>query len=154
MKQNISRQSNGQGSPTIPQPVEGKPGWLMVDTTWGKIQPIQAAEGVETIGELKVIEHLEKGLPIIDGRTENFFQEATLPGAKNIPYTEAADRIEELDPAQKVILFCNGPQCPQSPRAIHALLENGFPKENILYYRGGMHDWMTLGLPINKPSSD
>ncbi len=24
----------------------------------------------------------------------------------------------------------------------------GYPPEKILYYRGGLHDWLTLGLPV------
>jgi hypothetical protein len=43
--------------------------------------------------------------------------------------------------------FCNGPQCKATPNAIGALLRHGYPPETILYYRGGMHDWITLGYP-------
>jgi len=35
---------------------------------------------------------------------------------------------------------------------IRTLLTNGYPPESILYYRGGIHDWMTLGLPIEIPA--
>jgi hypothetical protein len=27
-------------------------------------------------------------------------------------------------------------------------LDGGYPAAAILYYRGGMHDWMTLGYPV------
>ncbi len=54
---------------------------------------------------------------------------------------------------QPTIFFCNGPQCPQSPTAIKALLEAGYPPEKIQYYRVGMHDWITLGLPIVESKS-
>jgi len=50
------------------------------------------------------------------------------------------------------ILFCNGPQCPQSPWAIRALLEAGQPAESLAYYRGGMHDWVTLAMPTEATS--
>lgn len=153
MHKDIKRKNYGKRSPSIPQPVPQQDGMVIVESTWGEIQPIQAAEGVQTIGELDVIEHLEKGLPVIDGRTENFFLEATLPGAKNIPYTEAGGRVNELNPDQLTVLFCNGPQCPQSPWAIRALLEAGYPAEKLMYYRGGMHDWLTLGLPVKVTSS-
>ena len=49
------------------------------------------------------------------------------------------------------VFFCNGPQCGATPDAIRSLLECGFPEASILYYRGGMHDWITLGLPIAPP---
>lgn len=153
MQKEIKRINYGKRSPSIPQPVPQQEGMVMVDSTWGEIQPILAAEGVQTVGEVEVIEHIGKGLPVIDGRTENFFLDATLPGAKNIPYTEAGNRINELNQGQMTILFCNGPQCPQSPSAIRALLDAGYPAEKLMYYRGGMHDWLTLGLPVKIPSS-
>lgn len=153
MHKKIERRKNPDRSPSIPQPVPGQEGMVMVDSTWGELQPIQVAEGVKTVGELEVIEHIEKGLPVFDGRTEEYYREATLPGAQNIPYTKAKERVGELDQNQMSILFCNGPQCGQSPRAIRALLEAGYPAEKLMYYRGGMHDWMTLGLPVERTDS-
>lgn len=32
-----------------------------------------------------------------------------------------------------------------------ALLSAGHPAAALLYYRGGIHDWVTLGLPLLKP---
>jgi hypothetical protein len=31
------------------------------------------------------------------------------------------------------------------------LLEAGRSPAAILYYRGGIHDWVTLGLPLERP---
>jgi hypothetical protein len=31
------------------------------------------------------------------------------------------------------------------------LLESGQPAEAMRYYRGGIRDWVTLGLPLVKP---
>jgi hypothetical protein len=33
------------------------------------------------------------------------------------------------------------------------LLEEGHPADSILFYRGGIHDWVTLGLPLEMPAS-
>jgi rhodanese-related sulfurtransferase len=133
----------------VPQPVSGEPGLVIIDTTWGEIQPIEIAENVRAVDELEVHEFQEKGLQIIDSRTSDFYKTATIPGAKNIPHNEITDRMDELDRNNPAIFFCNGPQCPQSPTAIRNLLSNGYPPEKILYYRGGMHDWITLGLPVD-----
>lgn len=57
------------------------------------------------------------------------------------------DRRGELSADQVTILFCNGPQCPQSPEALAALVESGHPAEALAYYRGGMHDWISLAMP-------
>ena len=48
--------------------------------------------------------------------------------------------------AKELILWCNGPWCGQSPRAIRGLLEHGYPAEKINYYRDGMQMWQILGL--------
>lgn len=49
----------------IPKDVTGEEGLVQVDVTWGMIQPMHAADGVETVGEVEVNDHLEKGLPVI-----------------------------------------------------------------------------------------
>lgn len=48
--------------------------------------------------------------------------------------------------AKKLVLWCNGPACGQSPRAIKGLLEAGYPPEKLFYYRGGMQMWQLWGL--------
>ena len=132
----------------VPEPVAGQPGLLQVDATWGTIEPMQLAEGVRTIGELEVLTYVEEGRPVVDSRAPDFYEKSTIPAAKNIPYPEATTRLEELDREHPTIFFCNGPQCGQSPTAVRALLDAGYPPEKILYYRGGLHDWLTLGLPV------
>ena len=53
--------------------------------------------------------------------------------------------------AKEVVLWCNGPWCGQSPRAIKAMLELGYPAEKIKYYRGGMQMWQIFGLTTVVP---
>jgi rhodanese-related sulfurtransferase len=128
--------------------MNGDPTLVQVDATWGTIQPMQVAQGVRTVGELEVKDHLEQALPVVDSRDPDSYGQATIPGATNLPFAEVASRMDELDPSYQTIFFCNGPQCGQSPRAISNLLEVDYPAEKILYYRGGLHDWITLGLPV------
>ncbi len=126
-------------------------GLVVIDATWGTITPIQLADGISTVGELEVMEHLELGLPLIDTRPAEVHASGTIPGARNIPHGETVQRISELDPEQPAILFCNGPQCGATPDAIDALLAADHPPTAIRYYRGGMHDWISLGLPTETP---
>ncbi len=83
-----------------------------------------------------------------------FWFRSTIPGSANIPYPETAARMAELNRQQPTIFFCNGPQCGQSPTAISVLLEAGYPPAKVLYYRGGLHDWLTLGLPVVPGADD
>ena len=147
--------SEPTGEPrTIPQPDPTRPGRVSVDATWGTLQPMVIDAGVRTVGELEVIEHLEAGRPVIDSRLADQHHASTLPGASSLPHTDTVERHHELDPDTPSILFCNGPQCGQSPTAIRALLAAGHPTELIWYYRGGLHDWMTLGLPTIAPTGE
>lgn len=56
--------------------------------------------------------------------------------------------------ARELLLWCNGPWCDQSPRAIKGLLKLGYPAKKMRYYRGGMQVWMVLGLTVVVPGAD
>ncbi|SIO52968.1 Rhodanese-related sulfurtransferase [Rhodovulum sp. ES.010] len=124
------------------------------------IQPMSPAEGVTTIGELELLEMLaDAKATVIDSRTVPWFEQGSIPGAVNMPYTEMVDRLGELgceidfdgwtcENARTVALFCNGPWCGQSPAAIRRMIEAGYPAERIHYYRGGMQVWRLLGLSV------
>ncbi len=53
--------------------------------------------------------------------------------------------------ARELVLWCNGPACGQSPRAIRGLLDVGYPAEKLHYYRGGMQMWQLWGLTTVVP---
>jgi rhodanese-related sulfurtransferase len=132
----------------LPKALDGEEGLVLIDATWGTIQPMTLAPGVQTIGELELIEHLRAGRQLVDTRLAEFVHQGTIPGAIAIAHTEIQNHLEELDPEWPVALFCNGPQCAATPDAVRRLLTAGRRPGLILYYRGGMHDWMTLGLPV------
>lgn len=144
----LQRRQRAGAEPTIPLPVPHAADLVVVDIAWGRLQPIQLAPGVQTLGELEVIEHLEAGLPVIDTRNPTAHAQATIPGARNFPHDRVDEWRDTLDRGTAAILFCNGPQCPATPHVIRTLLEAGHPADALRYYRGGMHDWITLGLPV------
>lgn len=136
----------------MPWDVDGQTDVVAVDTTWGEVQPLECAPGVRTVGELELLELVQSGAALIDTRVPDSRSGVTLPGARNVQHDQIVDRRDELDPAGLSILFCNGPQCPQSPWAIRDLLEAGTPAESLVYYRGGLHDWVTLAMPTEQVS--
>ena len=135
---------------SVPWEVDGETEVVAVDTTWGELQRWEAAPGVRTVGELELIELLAQGARLVDSRTAGSFGGRTIPGAVNLPHDETVQRQFELSRDGLNVLFCNGPQCPQSPDAIRQLLADGFPRDALAYYRGGMHDWVTLALPTRE----
>lgn len=143
----LQRLARREDAIMVPEPVNGEPGRFVVDGTWGSINPIELAPGVRTVGELEVVAHIEAGLPLVDSRRPAFFSSGTIPRARSVPHPDTAHRLNDFDRTVDTVLFCNGPQCAATPNAIRALLDAGYPAERLLYYRGGMHDWLTLGLP-------
>ncbi len=53
--------------------------------------------------------------------------------------------------SKELIVWCNGPACGQSPRAIHGLLDVGYPPHKLFYYRGGMQMWQLFSLTTATP---
>lgn len=130
------------------------------------IQPMIPAEGVTPIGELEVLAFLnDPNVVVVDGRVTTDFVKGAIPGAINVPYVEAADRLGEFgcepdfdgwicdgDDVKSVALYCNGPWCGQSPTAARRMIEAGYPASKISYYRAGMQGWRMLGLTVTDPA--
>ena len=64
-------------------------------------------------------------------------------GLKEEPYVKGKWDFRE---AYDLVVWCNGPACGQSPRAINGLLAAGYPADKLKYYRGGMQMWQLWGL--------
>ena len=108
---------------------------------------MQPIDGIRTVGELEVAGLVGDGAQLVDTRVPDSRGGVTIPGAVNIPHDQVLARKDELDAGRVHILFCNGPQCPQTPDALRVLAADGFPLDQLVYYRGGMHDWITLAMP-------
>lgn len=125
-------------------------GELVVDPWWGAIQPASLHPDLPTVGELEVFEHVAAGGTLIDTRLPEYVAESgTLPGAIAIPWKEIDQHLELFEDGV-CVLFCNGPQCAATPRAVERALAAGVPPERMAYYRGGIQDWMALGLPVER----
>jgi len=135
------------------------------------IEPFSVSEGVETYGELEVLDFIskKKGM-FIDARLANWYAKSAIPSAVNIPFklflSQSPEREKVLkglggeytkngtwnfSNAKTILLYCNGAWCGQSPTAINALIELGYPKSKMKYYRGGMQAWQLLGLTTIVP---
>ena len=139
------------------------------------IQPSTLAPGVETIGEVEMLDylaHMSAGgtsILVVDSRTPDWVKKGTIPGSVNIPWTSLSlaenadpdsirkimedrfdvkyqDGLGDYTSAKTLVMFCNGIWCGQSPNNIMNLLKYGYPPHKIKWYRGGMQDWEILGL--------
>ncbi len=145
------------------------------------VQPMQLAPGVTTIGELELLDFLQRksngdqSILIIDSRTPDWVEKGTIPNATNLPWTKLHPQSAGYEPievegiltqqfnarvsegiwdfanAKTLVFFCNGPWCGQSPANIRSLINLGYPAHKIFWYRGGMQAWHGLGLTTVKP---
>ncbi len=60
----------------------------------------------------------------------------------------------DFSQAKTILLYCNGAWCGQSPTAIRALMDIGYPANKLKYYRGGMQAWQLLGLTTIVPKGE
>lgn len=138
----------------LPRAVPGEQGLFTVDATWGVIQPLELPGGIATVGELEVMEHLEAGGILVDTRQPHHVEEGVLPGqVRTVRHQDVVEGLADLAAGDEVlVLYCNGPQCRATPQAVDRLLQAGWNPSRLRYYRGGIHDWVTLGLPLAEPA--
>lgn len=148
-------------------------------TTVGKAQPMSFAQGVVTVGEVEVLDFIKNKLNVnpsayvlVDARKRDWYEQMTIPSSINIPFDEIEydeaipedfERVQALLGFRKVgeaydfsraktaLLFCNGIWCVQSRLAIEKLIKMGYPREKLLWYRGGLQDWLALGFTTVVP---
>ncbi len=144
------------------------------------IQPMVIAPGVETLGELEMLDYLKRlgtdgNLLVIDSRDGDWPQRSgVIPGAIVLPWQQLHPQFTEPDKiaetlifrfgatrvgplwnfenARTLVFYCNGPWCGQSPTIIKQLLSMGYPSHKLKWYRGGMQDWKSLGLTTVAPN--
>lgn len=148
------------------------------------IQPISAGEGVETVGEVEVIDYLKRAtvgeaVLVIDSRTPEWVMRGTIPGSTNVPWnqidpqqqgmfgdrgssylqtlmteqfgaTQTEDGAMDFGETKTLVLFCNGIWCGQSRSNIATLVRMGYPTDKLKWYRGGMQDWVSVGMTTVK----
>lgn len=136
---------------------------------------VETVGELEVLGYLKRVGSGDRKVLVIDSRTPEWIIRGTIPGSVNIPWNqinvdvqgtfELAAEAETLHEilteqlgvqdiggnldfrnAKTLVLFCNGSWCPQSSTNIKTLLKLGYPAYKLKWYRGGMQDWVALGL--------
>ncbi|MGK2953386.1 MAG: rhodanese-like domain-containing protein [Thiobacillus sp.] len=138
------------------------------------IQPMTLAPGVETLGELELIDYLEKigkgaSVLVIDSRDSTWPQRSgIIPGAIVLPWqmlhpahasaqdiadilllrfgAVRQDGLWNFSGVKMLVFYCNGPWCGQSPTNIKQLLALGYPAHKLKWYRGGIQEWKARGL--------
>lgn len=135
------------------------------------IQPMRAAPGVRTLGELEVIAYLQEEVSagnglLVDARPPVAFAEGALPGAVNVPlevvradnpyrgqiFAAVGGRPDgighDFNAALQLVVYGDGPWADEAAEMIRELVDAGYPAAKLGYYRGGMQGWEGLGFTV------
>jgi rhodanese-related sulfurtransferase len=135
---------------------------------------------LEMLGYLKRMSDGDKTIMVVDSRGPEWVARGTIPGSVNVPWRtintdmggmfaqdEEAEGLDtvlvetfgatqndsgwDFSNAKTLVLFCNGIWCGQSSINIRTLAKLGYPSDKLKWYRGGMQDWVSVGLTTVLP---
>lgn len=99
-------------------------------------------------GELHAQQQKGNALQVVDVRTPEEYATGHVPGAVNIPHTDLADRLSEVEPQNGVVLYCMvGPRARIGEKILQ---KAGVSK--IFHLEGGLAAWRQSGLPVEQDS--
>ncbi|MEJ5237911.1 MAG: rhodanese-like domain-containing protein [Limisphaera sp.] len=94
----------------------------------------------------------------VDARPEAQYRRGHIPGARPLdPYRPEPQLLELLAAclrADQVIVYCSGGRCEDAELAATLLHEAGVPRERLVIYVGGFHEWVEKGQPVETSTPD
>jgi rhodanese-related sulfurtransferase len=88
----------------------------------------------------------DPNLRVLDVRTDFEHGLYRLPGSCLVPVQELHQRISELDPQSRWLVYCEHGR--RSLFACEILQENGFAQ--LINLQGGIAHWIARGLPVER----
>jgi hydroxyacylglutathione hydrolase len=102
--------------------------------------------GIVAVHELSAKIEKEKGLTLLDVRTEEEWNQGRLPGAEHIFAAELPERTGELNKAEPVVVYCGSDF--RADLAASILQAEGF--ENVSTLLGSVKAWVNAGFEMEK----
>ncbi len=141
---------------------------------------VETVGELEVLGYLKRAADGDNNILVVDSRGPEWVARGTIPGSVSVPWRKIntdvsgsfaveaeADTLGDIltgtfgavktdagydfSKAKTLVLFCNGIWCGQSSINIRTLAKLGYPSDKLKWYRGGMQDWVTVGLTTVTP---
>jgi rhodanese-related sulfurtransferase len=104
---------------------------------WGDYGDVSVEEASNLISD-------KPDLVILDVRTQTEYDDGHIEGAILFPHTELADRLDELDKNDEILVYCRTGN--RSSTAIEILGEAGFSK--VYHMNDGITEWISEGYPV------
>lgn len=140
------------------------------------ISPLEAAAGVQTVGEREVISFVATQVSagaglLVDSREPDDRAVGFIPASVNVPTSlvqpdnpyladimlalgaRSFESTLNFSDAMPLIIFDAGPTTSEATDLITQLIAQGYPASKISYYRGGMLVWTALGLTTEDAQS-
>lgn len=102
------------------------------------------ADDTEAVSREELLARAQAGdVVVLDVRPGVEYEAGHLAGAMNIPVTELADRLDELEPGTEVVAYCRGAYCVMAHDAVRLLTAHGFRARRA---EDGALEWRIAGL--------
>jgi rhodanese-related sulfurtransferase len=104
-------------------------------------RPIELAELVDRLGESSRLE-------LWNVLTDDYFTGELIPGSRRVPLDTVVRTARSEGRAREAewVVYCSGPDCPQSRLAAEKLAAAGY--SNVRSFEGGLAAWKQSGRPV------
>lgn len=103
-----------------------------------------------TLEELRTKLDAGEELVLLEALPPEYYEQAHLPGALNLPLDQLEDLAPRLVPDREaqVVVYCKDEPCPNSELAAKRLRRLGYV--NVHDYVAGKAEWIAAGLPVER----
>lgn len=106
--------------------------------------------GFDIIDTAWLVRRLEKGeiRNFWNVLTDDYFGGELIPGSRRVPVDRVGREARSLGlrADDEIVVYCSGPDCPQSTAAARKLADLGFT--NVYEYDTGLSAWKQAGGPV------
>jgi rhodanese-related sulfurtransferase len=101
---------------------------------------------MDVISATELKERIDRGdqFKLVMTLGELAFQGKHIPGSIDLHDPESL--LQELDPADDIVVYCSDKLCPASMMAYHLLHNQGY--QHVVRFSGGLTEWEQAGFPL------
>ncbi|MBI4878285.1 MAG: hypothetical protein HY812_01305 [Planctomycetes bacterium] len=119
---------------------------------------IQILEHAAVLGLYNDPIYQDGAYTFIDSRSEAEYQRGHIPGAYLCDHYRVERYANEVVPvcqsSLQVVVYCEGGDCNDSELTAEDLFHFRVPPENLFVYIGGLEEWCSQGMPIERGARD
>lgn len=124
---------------------------LLIQTpVWASSESPASVDGAITVTAHEAKALFDSEVLFVDVRKDSDWDAGRIPGAVHLDNKKGAFSESalgaEIDKAEKVVIYCNGPKCMRSSKGSAAAVAWGYT--SVYYFRGGFPEWKAAGFPV------